>query len=91
MFVIDEWHKFALTHECVQDENIVLSVQFWQTLKNYLQASQPLLIALRIANSDETPTTPKIMVAMKKAKAIIQESLKEKPRLLAEVNSCYKK
>jgi hypothetical protein len=81
LFVSDEWNgsKFSLVKEGEQDENIVLSVSFWQTLENCLRASQPLLIALRIADGDETPAAPEIMAAMDKAKATIQESLKEKP------------
>jgi hypothetical protein len=93
LFVSYEWNgsKFSLLQEGVQAENIMLSVSFWQTLENYLWASQPLLIALRIADSDETPATLEIMAAMEKAKATIQESLKEKPRLLVEVISCFGK
>jgi hypothetical protein len=48
-------------------------------------------IVLRIADGDEAPATPEIMAAMDKAKAIIKESLKEKPRLLAQVTSCFEK
>jgi hypothetical protein len=93
LFVSDEWNKskFALVKEGEQPKNIVLSVPFWQTLENCLRASQPLLIALRIADGDETLAAPEIMAAMDKAKATIQESLKEKPRLLAEVISCFEK
>ena len=54
-----------------------------------LRASQPLLVALRIVDGDETPIDPKIMVAMDVAKAIIKESLKDKPILLNEVLKYY--
>jgi hypothetical protein len=54
-------------------------------VENCLRVSQPLLITLRIADGDETPAT------MDKAKATIKESLKEKPRLLAQVISCFEK
>jgi hypothetical protein len=93
LFVSDEWNrsKFALVKEGEQAENIVLSVSFWQTLENCLRASQPLLIALGIVDSDETLAAPEIMAAMDKAKATIHESLKEKPRLLAKVISCFEK
>jgi hypothetical protein len=60
-------------------------------VENCLRASQPLLIALRIADRDETPAAPEIMAAMDVAKATIMESLKEKPRLLAEVLECFDK
>jgi hypothetical protein len=93
LFVSDEWHqtKFSTSQEGVQADNIALSIQFWQNVENCLWASQPLLIALRIADGDETPAAPEIMEAMDKAKAIIKESLKEKPRLLAQVISCFEK
>jgi hypothetical protein len=49
------------------------------------------LIALRIADGDETPTAPKIMASMDVAKASIKESLKDKPRLCVEVLECFEK
>jgi hypothetical protein len=60
-------------------------------VENCLRASQPLLIALRIADGDETPAAPEIMAAMDVAKATIKESLKEKARLLTEVLECFDK
>jgi hypothetical protein len=94
LFVSDEWHqtRFPTTQEGQQIENIILSKkQFWQNLENCLRASQPLLIALRIADGDETPAAPEIMAAMDVAKASIKESLKDNPRLCAEVLECYEK
>jgi hypothetical protein len=93
LFVSDEWHqtKFPTTQDGVQDENIVLSIQFWHNVENWLRASQPLFITLRTANGDETPAAPEIMAAMDKAKTTIKESLKEKLRLLAEVLSYFEK
>jgi hypothetical protein len=93
LFLSDEWHqtKFFTSQEGVQVENIALSIQFWQNMENCLRASQPLLIALRIADGDETLAAPEIMVAMDKAKATIKESLKDKPRLLVQVISCFEK
>lgn len=58
-------------------------------MKNCLRASQPLLIALRIADVNETPATPEIMTAMDVAKNTIKEALKEKPSLHKEVFECY--
>jgi hypothetical protein len=94
LFISDEWHqtRFPTTHEGQQIENIVLShKQFWQNVENCLRASQPLLIALRITDGDETPAAPEIMAAMDVAKATIKESLKEKARLLTEVLECFDK
>ena len=63
LFICDEWQhsKFSTSQEGTQAENIVLSVGFWQNLENCLRASQPLLIALRIADGDETPASPEII------------------------------
>jgi hypothetical protein len=94
LFVSDEWHqtRFPTTQEGQQIENIILSTkQFWQNLENCQRASQPLLIALRIANGDETPAASEIMAAMDVTKASIKESLKDKPRLCAEVLECFEK
>jgi hypothetical protein len=55
------------------------------------RVSQPLLISLRIIDGDETPAAPEIMAAMVVAKATIMESLKAKPKLLAEVLECFEK
>lgn len=93
LFICDEWQhsKFSTSQEGTQAENIVLSVGFWQNLENCLRASQPLLIALRIADGDETPAAPEIMAAMGKARDTIQEALKGKPRLLKEVLARFDK
>jgi len=84
LFVSDEWHntKFSNTTEGKQVEHIVLSMPFWKNIEDCLRASQPLLIALRIADGDETPAAPEIMAAMDVAKNTIKESLKHNPRLL---------
>jgi hypothetical protein len=54
-----------------------------------LRASQPLLVALRSADGDETPATPEIMAAIDHTKTTIKESLKAKPDLLKEVIKRY--
>jgi hypothetical protein len=74
LFVSEEWHKtrFPTTQEGQQINDIVLSHNhFWQNAENCLQASQPLLAVLRIADGDETPAVPKIKAAMDVAKAAI--------------------
>ncbi|CAA0834669.1 hAT dimerisation domain-containing protein / transposase-related [Striga hermonthica] len=70
-------------------ENIILSVQFWGKGESCLKASQPLLVALRIADEDETPAAAEIMTAMDVAKAAIKESLKHKPEFLKQVLHYY--
>lgn len=93
LFVCDEGHnhKLAKTREGELVESIILPVPFWTKLENCLRASQPLLIALRIADGDETPAMPEIMAAMEKAKSSITNSLSKKPQLLREVLDCYEK
>uniref|UniRef100_J3MVG9 HAT C-terminal dimerisation domain-containing protein n=1 Tax=Oryza brachyantha TaxID=4533 RepID=J3MVG9_ORYBR len=54
-----------------------------------LKASQPLRVALRIADGDETPAAPKIMAAMDHARSSISDALKDKPMLLNEVLECH--
>jgi hypothetical protein len=93
LFVSAEWHgnKLAASEEGKLAERTVLSVSFWKSLENCLKASQPLLIALRIANGDETPAAPEIMAAMDTAKKAIKESLNEKPLLLNEELGYFEK
>ncbi|GJN12741.1 hypothetical protein PR202_ga31047 [Eleusine coracana subsp. coracana] len=70
-------------------EQIVLSVPFWTALENCMRASQPVLIALRIADGDETPAAPEIMAAMDLAKDNIKNALKDKPALMKTVLDCF--
>jgi hypothetical protein len=87
----EEWQatSFSATQEGVRVENIILSAQFWSRVELCLRASQPLLVALRIADGDETPAAPEIMAAMDVAKAAIKDSLQCKPELLKTVLKYY--
>jgi len=91
LVVSDEWHatSFSTTQEGRRVENIILSMPFWNKVELCLRASQPLLVALRIADGDETPAAPEIMAAMDVAKATIKDSLQRKPDLLKEVLKYY--
>jgi hypothetical protein len=93
LFVSAEWHgnKLAASEEGKLAERTVLSVSFWKSLENCLKASQPLLIALRIADGDEAPAALEIMAAMDTIKKAIKESLNEKPQLLNEVLGYFEK
>ncbi|XP_066316229.1 uncharacterized protein [Miscanthus floridulus] len=93
LVVSEEWHNnpLSLSTEGKRVEDIILSAPFWTKLEYCLKASQPLLIALRIVDGDETPTAPEITAAMDVAKNTIKESLKDKPDLLAEVMVLYDK
>jgi hypothetical protein len=88
-FVNEKWHANVLsgTSEGKQVENIVLSMPFWNKIENCLRATQPLLIALRIADGDETPAAPEIMAAMDVAKSSIKDALKGKPSLAKKIIS----
>ena len=93
LFVSDDWHcnKLAASEEGKSAERIVLSIPFWNHLENCLKASQPILIALRIADGDETPAVPEVMAAMNTARMTIKESLKDKPQVLNEVLGYFDK
>jgi hypothetical protein len=93
LVVSDEWYanKLSTTTEGRLIERILLNVQFWTKVENCLRATQPLLIALRIADGDETPAAPEITAAMDFARNTITDSLKKNPGLLKEVLDCYDK
>ncbi|CAD6269503.1 unnamed protein product [Miscanthus lutarioriparius] len=88
LVVSEEWHNnpLSLFIEGKRVEDIILSVPFWTKLEYCLKASQPLLIALRIVDGDETPAAPEITVAIDVAKNTLKESLKDKPDLLVEIS-----
>ena len=56
-----------------------------------MKASQSILIALRIADGDETPAVLEIMAAMDTTKKTIKESLKDKPQVLNDVLGYFDK
>jgi len=91
LVVSEEWQANSLsnTSEGKQVEDIVLSMPFWNRVECCLRASQPLLVALRIADGDETPAAPEIMATMDHAKTTIKDSLKAKTDLLKEVMKRY--
>jgi hypothetical protein len=93
LVVSEDWHNNSLSQstEGKRVEDIILSAQFWTKMEYCLKASQPLLVALRIVDGDETPAAPEITAAMDVAKQTITESLKDKPNLLAEVMELYDK
>ncbi|CAD6225790.1 unnamed protein product [Miscanthus lutarioriparius] len=93
LVVSEEWQatNFSSTTEGRQVENIILSMPFWNKVELCIRATQPLLVALRIADGDETPAAPEIMAAMDHAKAAIKDSLKDKPNLLKEVLEYFDK
>jgi hypothetical protein len=56
LFYCEEWHAchFSTSTERQQAENIVLSAPFWNKVESCLKATQPLLVALRISEGDDT-------------------------------------
>jgi len=91
LFVSPQWSSSAWSKsaEGQQCERIVLSAPFWTKVQTCLKASQPLLIALRIADGDETPAAPEIMAAMEVVKSTIKEDLRANNTLLKQVMDCY--
>ncbi|XP_066323230.1 uncharacterized protein [Miscanthus floridulus] len=91
LVVSKEWQVNSMSNnsEGKQVEDIVLSMPFWNRVECCLRASQPFLVALRIADGDETPTAPEIMAAMDHTKTTIKDSLKAKTDLLKEVMKRY--
>jgi hypothetical protein len=91
MFVSEEWqtNNLAKSAEGKKAESTVLSTEFWKKVEYCIKATQPLLIAMRIADGDETPAAPEIMAAMDIAKKTIKESLADKPSLRDEVLKYY--
>jgi hypothetical protein len=87
MFVSEEWQSNTLSKsaEGKRAENTIISISFWKNVEYCIKATQPLLIALRIADGDETPALPEIMAAMDFAKKTIKETLAEKPTLRDDV------
>ena len=70
LFVSTEWHanKLNLTPPGKMAEKTMLSVTFWQSVENCVRASQPILVALRIVDGDDSPAMPEIRAAMDVAK-----------------------
>ena len=54
--------------------NIVLSMEFWNSVEDCLRASAPLLIVLRVVDGDERPAMPEVAALMNHAKEKIKLS-----------------
>ena len=57
LFVSEEWlgNKLAKTTASQEVHNIVLSMEFWNSVEDCLRALAPLLIVLRVVDGDEKP------------------------------------
>uniref|UniRef100_K4ALC9 HAT C-terminal dimerisation domain-containing protein n=1 Tax=Setaria italica TaxID=4555 RepID=K4ALC9_SETIT len=65
--------------------NIVLSTNFWDVVKDCVSALEPLLIQLRLVNSDDMPALPGVYAGMDLAKKKINDSFANKPLILRRV------
>ncbi|CAD6339147.1 unnamed protein product [Miscanthus lutarioriparius] len=57
-----------------QVQDIVLSLEFWNSREDCLRASAPLLIVLRAVDGDEKPAMPEVWALMNHAKERIKQS-----------------
>ncbi|CAD6213230.1 unnamed protein product [Miscanthus lutarioriparius] len=76
LFVSEEWlgNKLAKTAAGQEVHNIVLSMEFWNSVEDCLRASAPLLIVLRVVDGDERPAMPEVTALMNHAKEKIKLS-----------------
>jgi hypothetical protein len=74
LFVSEEWlgNKLVKTAAGQEVRNIVLSVEFWNSVEDCLRASAPLLIVLRVVDGDERPAMPEVATLMNHAKEKIK-------------------
>jgi hypothetical protein len=89
LFVSEEWlgNKLAKTAAGQEVRNIVLFVEFWNSVEDYLRASAPLLIVLRVVDGDERPAMPEVAALMNHAKEKIKLNFatKNKKTLLKNI------
>ncbi|XP_043694537.1 uncharacterized protein LOC122645279 [Telopea speciosissima] len=62
-------------------------VPFWNTVEDFIRASKPLIVVLRIVDGDERAAMPEVYVAMEEAKKKIREHLAHKERLWKKIIS----
>ena len=63
----------------------LFSSLFWNSVEECIQASQPLLVVLRIVDGDERPALAEIAYAMDFAKNKIKASFEKKRALLSKL------
>ncbi|KAM0866668.1 hypothetical protein ACQ4PT_042490 [Festuca glaucescens] len=77
LFTSQAWNgnKLAKTQAGlnVQEQDIILSTEWWHAVEDCLRASAPLLIVLRLVDGDEVPAMPEIAALMKYAKERINQ------------------
>jgi hypothetical protein len=76
LFVSEVWtgNNLCTTAAGQQVQDIVLSIEFWNSVEDCLRASTPLLIVLRDIDGDEKPAMPEVTTLMNHAKERIKQS-----------------
>lgn len=87
LFGSKDWFdsKLAKTAAGKKVHDVVHSVKFWNTIKDCLLASLPLLQVLRVVDGDEKPAMAELCAAMDFAKGKMKQGLENKQRLLKKV------
>ncbi|XP_043710293.1 uncharacterized protein LOC122659222 [Telopea speciosissima] len=87
LFISDEWKGSNLSKTEVgkKVEETVFVVPFWNTVEDFIRASKPLIVVLRIVDGDERPAMTEVYVAMEEAKKKICEHLAHKERLWKKI------
>jgi hypothetical protein len=76
LFLSEEWdaNKLAKTQAGKDVHDIVLSMELWNSIVDYLRVSAPLFIVLRVVDGDERPAMPEVTTLMNLAKEKIKLS-----------------
>ncbi|KAL6534829.1 hypothetical protein OROGR_013504 [Orobanche gracilis] len=87
LFCAEDWSrsKLAKTENGKKVCDTVFSSNFWTNVEECIQASQPLLVVLRIVDGDERPALAEIASAMDFAKNKVKASFEKKQALLNKV------
>ncbi|XP_043710196.1 uncharacterized protein LOC122659113 [Telopea speciosissima] len=93
LFISDEWKgsNLSKTEAGKKVEETVFAVPFWNTMEDFIRASKPLIVVLRIVDGDQRPAMPEVYVAMEEAKKKIREHLAHKERLWKKIISIIDK
>lgn len=92
LFISNEWANSSLpsTEAGKKVCDTIIYVRFWNSVETCIRASQSLLIALRIVDSDERPALPEIFAAMEFAKKKVKDAFDNKPILFKNVMDIIK-
>jgi hypothetical protein len=95
LFNSQEWsgNPLCRTTAGLQVRDVVLSVEFWNSIEDCLRATAPLLIVLRAVDGDEKPAMPEVTSLMNHAKERIKQSfnISTKQGLLKKIMTIIEK